>query len=59
MTAVEFDRLRQHTLTLLEAIYSGVDCGGLADALLQTMRLCEECPTPPAHENLWSERDLA
>ncbi|WP_346836969.1 alpha-amylase family glycosyl hydrolase [Microbulbifer sp. SAOS-129_SWC] len=49
--------LRQKVCDHLTAIYPDADCGDIAERLLSTMRLDEDCQTPLAHKNLWDQTD--
>ncbi|WP_336368041.1 sugar phosphorylase [Marinobacter sp. C2H3] len=43
---------------LLASVYPNEDAEALADRLLGIMALAPDAPSPPAHANHWSERDV-
>jgi len=43
---------------MLQAVYPTLDCAALANDLLGAMVLAPDAPSPPAHQNQWSERDV-
>jgi len=45
-------------VAMLEVVYPALDCGFLADQLLDAMALAPAAESPPAHQNHWSESDV-
>jgi sucrose phosphorylase len=50
--------LLQKILGHLEFIYPDQDTNALANQLIKTMRLHEDCQHPLAHKNLWDQTDI-
>jgi sucrose phosphorylase len=50
--------LNSKLVAMLEVVYPAVDCGFVAEQLMDAMALAPNAEAPPAHQNLWDQSDI-